>query len=55
MNIIYSVEREELLKNRSSALNAGTALFKILMLIGKFQVFSIRFIMLILGKLKFTQ
>jgi len=46
------VEREKSIKNRSSALSSGTALAKILMLIGKIQAFRISCIMLILGKLK---
>ncbi|OBX29419.1 hypothetical protein A9J31_13955 [Acinetobacter gandensis] len=44
------VERDKSLKSRSSALFTGTALVKILMLIGKFQAFRITCIMLILGK-----
>jgi hypothetical protein len=40
------VEREESIKSRSSALNPGTALTKILMPIGKFQAFRITRIML---------
>ena len=46
------VEHEKSRKNRSSALNPGTALTKILMPIGKFQAFRITRIMLILEKLK---
>lgn len=42
------VEREKSIKSRSSALSSGTALAKILMLIGKIQAFRIRCIMLIL-------
>lgn len=45
------VEHEKSRKNRSSALNPGTALTKILMPIGKFQAFRITRIMLILEKL----
>ena len=46
------MERDKSQKSRSSALNPRTALTKILMLIGKFQAFRIRCIMLILEKLK---
>jgi len=47
------VEREKSQKSRSSALNPGTALTKILMLIGKFQEeFRITCIMLILENIK---
>lgn len=42
------MEREKSIKSRSSALNAGMALVKILMRKGKFQAFRIRRIMLIL-------
>jgi len=42
------VEREKSPKSRSSALSSGTVLAKILMRKGKFQVFHIRRIMLIL-------
>ena len=51
---LLSVEHEESIKSRSSALNPGTALTKILMPIGKFQAFRIIGIMLILGKLNFS-
>ncbi|MFV5643104.1 hypothetical protein [Acinetobacter oleivorans] len=46
------MERERSRKSHSSALNPGTAYFKILMRKGKVQVFRIRRIMLILEKLK---
>ena len=46
------VEHEKSRKNRSSALNPGTALTKILMLIRKIQAFRITRIMLILEKIK---
>ena len=46
------MEREESIKSRSSALNPGTALTKILMPIGKIQAFRIICIMLILENLK---
>jgi len=42
-----SVQRENLRKSRSSALNPRTAYFKILMLKRKLQAFRIRRIMLI--------
>jgi hypothetical protein len=45
------VEHEKSRKNRSSALNPGTALTKILMLIRKIQAFRITRIMLILENL----
>jgi len=47
------VERDKSQKSRSSALNPRTALTKILMLIGKFQAFRIRCIMLILEKFNY--
>ncbi len=46
------VEHEKSRKSRSSALNPGTALVKILMPIGKIQAFRITRIMLILEKFK---
>lgn len=42
------VECESSWKSRSSALNPGTAYFKILMLIGTIQVFSIKRIIMML-------
>ena len=48
-----SVQCELLWKSRSSALNPRTAYFKILMLIGKIQVFNTRCIILILENLNY--
>lgn len=47
------MEREKLRKSCSSALNLRTAYFKILMWKGKFQLFRIRRIMLILENFNF--
>ena len=48
-----SVQCELLWKSRSSALNPRAAYFKILMLIGKIQVFNTRCIILILENLNY--